>query len=244
MKNRIKKSFYLLWGNLRLKYSKYIWLSLGENCLTDNILQRHGLKSFATPFSHGRSNIDYILNLERRNYVGLLDKQNLHYEDLNDKKVVRSTLINSCDNIYHELHMNGFEFTHHDVIKSEEARISIQRKIDRLIKYKGKKNYVFFYHWRINKNMNKEILIEKLNDLVKIYSIQNKKCNIVIFTQNIISKKAERGINYSSFSESLHFFELNTLYKWEGDDDDVLWAKNDDDIIQKMIIQTKKIVVH
>lgn len=42
-----------------------IWLSLGENCLSDNILSRHSLKSFSTPFSHARSNIDYALELEK-----------------------------------------------------------------------------------------------------------------------------------------------------------------------------------
>ncbi|MFJ5369320.1 DUF1796 family putative cysteine peptidase, partial [Bosea sp. CER48] len=44
------------------------WLSLGENCLPDNILERNGLKMFSTPFSHGRSNIEYAIQLHSEGY--------------------------------------------------------------------------------------------------------------------------------------------------------------------------------
>ena len=42
------------------------WLSLGENCLPDNVLQRHGRKTLSTVFSSGRSNIDYAVSLEEK----------------------------------------------------------------------------------------------------------------------------------------------------------------------------------
>lgn len=45
-----------------------IYLSFGENCLTDRLLERHGLKSFATPFSWGLSNVEYILQIEKDKY--------------------------------------------------------------------------------------------------------------------------------------------------------------------------------
>lgn len=114
--------------------AKVFWLSLGENCLTDNILQRHGVKSFSTPFSHSRSNIDDALMLERNNFEGLLEKMNLRYDYVGKTKVVRSTLYNTCETIYNELHMKGFEFSHHDIIASENKRKSLQRKIQRLKK--------------------------------------------------------------------------------------------------------------
>ncbi|MCQ2587766.1 MAG: papain-like cysteine peptidase [Treponema sp.] len=38
---------------------------MGENCLPDNILSRNDLKSFSSPFSYCRSNIEYILAFEK-----------------------------------------------------------------------------------------------------------------------------------------------------------------------------------
>lgn len=40
-------------------------LSFGENCFAERMLERHEQKSFATPYSWGRSNIEYVLHLER-----------------------------------------------------------------------------------------------------------------------------------------------------------------------------------
>ena len=43
----------------KLKKDK-LYLSFGENCLTDNILSRYNIKSYSTPYSSARSNIEYI----------------------------------------------------------------------------------------------------------------------------------------------------------------------------------------
>lgn len=52
---------------------KYVIVSFGENCLTDNILSRNDLKSFSTPYSSGRSNIEYILAHEKEYFNDFLN---------------------------------------------------------------------------------------------------------------------------------------------------------------------------
>lgn len=52
-----------------------LWLSLGENCLSDAILKRHGLKSFSTPFSLCRSNVDVVNQATEQSFTGLLDPE-------------------------------------------------------------------------------------------------------------------------------------------------------------------------
>lgn len=243
LRKKVKTKFNKLTSAVKTAFTKNLWISLGENCLTDNILQRHNLKSFSTPYSHGRSNIDYAIQLEHLKYLGLLDSANLKHESLDGKNVVRSTLINSCDDIYHQLQMNGFEFTHHDILKSVSAKKSLERKVGKLQRYKGSKNYVFFYHYRLNNNMSKDKVFEKVAQFSSFYKLNGHKCFMIVFTQNIINDDNRRGIYYSKVSDTVHFFELSTLHNWQGDNQDIFWARVDDDLIQKMIAATKKIIL-
>ncbi|MFY8180904.1 MAG: DUF1796 family putative cysteine peptidase [Flavobacterium sp.] len=224
---------------LTLESTKTFYLSLGENCLTDYILSSHGLKVFSTIYSNGRSNIDYAF-LEKNNYSGLLSFENLKYDVLNDKKVVRSTMVVECQNIYQVLQMNGFEFTHHDVIKNEFDRESYRRKIERQLKYRKKKNFIFLYHHRINENSDFTLLFEKLLEYSKFYNTKKHFCKIIVFTQNIVNDNNDRKITYDMINDTVHFFNLSTLKNWDGDGDD-FWAKNDEDLIDKLIHQIKLI---
>ncbi len=65
-----------------------VFLSFGENCLADNVLSRHDLKSFTTPYSHGRSCIEHILQLEYDRYKHLLCLEHLSYRDVWGTKAV------------------------------------------------------------------------------------------------------------------------------------------------------------
>ena len=225
----------------KLHRAKTLWLSLGENCLTDSILQRHGLKSFSTPFSHGRSNMDYVLALESVHYNGLLDPQNLRHDFIEEKRVVRSTTIVKHDPIYHELHVNGHEFTHHDVLESDAERNSMIRKIQRLEEYRGKKNFVFFYHYRISPDFHLDALIEKAKRFIPFYAIQGKSCDLVIFTQNIVASKEDRGVKYTLLQPHIHLFECATLNPWGGGNDDDFWAKNDEDLVKIMMDRCREL---
>lgn len=219
-------------NSIKLYMAPTLWLSLGENCLSDNILHRHGKKSFSTPYSHGRSNLDYAISLEKMNYSGLLDKENLKYDHVGKSSVVRSTLFNKSDDIFSYLHINGFEFTHHDILSSDKERESLQRKIQRLNKYRNNKRIVFLYHHRICNNSNLDSLFQKGLEFLEFYK---KNSCLIIFSQKIVQSKDERKLHYKRIQDNIHFFQFDTMQLWEGDEEDILWAKIDDDLVKQMI---------
>lgn len=234
LKKFVNKKVNSIKGSIKLKFSKSLWLSLGENCLTDNILARHNFKSFSSPYSHGRSNLDYAISLEEKKYESLLEPENLKYDYVGDARVVRSTIVNQSDAIYHELHMNGFEFTHHDVKESDKQRKSLERKISRLYSFRGKKDFVFLYHYRFNENIDLDKIFTKAKKFTAFYSGLNKKYNMVVFTQKIISDEKERKV-YFKQDDNILFFELHTKHIWSGDNENIFWARVDDDLIKKML---------
>jgi hypothetical protein len=216
------------------------YVSLGENALADNILKRHGLKSFSTPYSDSRSNIDYAILLESIDYKGLLERKNLRYDYVWNKKVVKSTIINDNDDIYEESYMNGFEFTNDDVIGLDKDRDNFNAKIQQLLELRGKQ-VVFFYHHRVNKNSNLESIFEKARKFLEFYS-QKEQAFMVIFTQKIIKNKSERKLTYRKVNNTIHFFEFCTEQVWGGNNPDVFWARVDDDLVKEMIQSSVGIV--
>ena len=213
----------------------YLWLSLGENCLPDDILKRHNKKSFSTIYSSGRTNIDYALYLENKNYIDLLDSRNLDYGDAWGKKVVRSTNIIKCDDIFEPGCSKGFEFTHHDPISSAKDRESCERKIQRLQEARGNNNIVFLYFHRSNQKTNIEKLSIKLKELADHYTKNNKNCIIAFFHQVIIQEKNTRNLEINKHPNGILEFIFLTEKIWGGTDPELLWARSDDDLIRLMI---------
>lgn len=233
--NKIKKVLVTNRRKLKLYFTKTCYLSLGENCLTDNILKRYGIKSFSTIYSNGRSNIEYAIHLEKESYQHLLNQKYLYFDYVNVKKVVRNNHYSKSLNIYHHLHQNGFEFTHHDVITDENAQESAKRKIIRLKKYRGKKNFKFFYHYRYNRHADLDMLIEKAKKFNALYNVNNKKSEIIVFTQKLVKKSEERKLEKYHIDKTIKVFILHTLDIWQGDDNNILWAKNDEDLLAEML---------
>jgi len=225
---------------IRIYFAQSLYVSLGENCLTDDILKRHNLKSFSTPYSSGRTNIDYVIQLETMDISYFLNTKYLEYGTAYGKrKVVKSKLITACSNMYVQGHREGFEFTHHDVIAKHTERTTMKRRILRMRYYRGKKKMCLFYHYRYNENADFEALVKKMNIVADIY---NSNCMIVIFTQNKIERPQERAIEHRKINDIIHLFIFNTYEIWAGDNQDIFWARIDDDLITTMINQVKDIM--
>ena len=239
-KKKINVKYNIILNELKIIRSKKLYLSFGENCLSDNVLERYKLKSFTTPFSHGRCNIEYILNLEKDKYKGFTSLENLKYEDLNGKEVARLQNYRTIQNTYHELQMNGFEFTHHDIIKDDNLKIKFKKRVLKLLQYKGKKKYIILYHHRFCAETKFELLIEHLNVLKSLYSNNKNNSEVVLFKQAIVPNELDRKIEYIQY-KNIHIFNFYTLNIWEGDIPEILWAKCDDDLIIKMIEKIKRL---
>lgn len=237
---KAKKIFNEIKRDFKIKFTKKIFVSFGENCLTDNILERHKLKLITTPFSHGRSNVEYIIQMELDNYKNFVNLNYIQYETLNDKKVPRLKAYNVIHNDYNELHKNGFEFTHHDVIASEELRLKFKHRVETLQKIKKTKQIIILYHHRINPTTNREKLFNDLLCLKQQYTHRKNTPEIVCFTQRIISDNNLRKLVYE-IKNGIHYFEFHTLNEWTGDNQDIFWARCDEDLITEMISKIKKI---
>ena len=234
IKQKLKKLLQKTAG-LRNQFSKTHYLSIGENCLTDNILDRHNIKSYSTPYSHGRSNLDYAIALEKENYANLLNPDYLYYDNVGETKVVRNKLYTNSDDIYNQLHKNGFEFTHHDVLNNELQRKSYERKIARMLSFDQKQQLKFIYHYRNNESLNIDLIIAKAEIFLNCYQKRNIKCEFIFFTQKIVLDNSQRSIIKIHDLNNVKGFILNTLEYWVGDDEDVLWARKDDDLFSILI---------
>jgi hypothetical protein len=181
---------------LHRRRTNRIYLSFGENCLTDNILSRYGLKSFTTPFSHCRSNIEYILELERNNYENFVSGEFLKYGDLNGKPVPRLKTDLILKNNYHHLHKTGIEFPSQDVIKNHKYWQKVVKRAIKLKAFLGKRKYILLYHHRVCEDNNLELLLMHLSELKKYYSTEEYECQVVLFKQIIVSKESEKNLIY------------------------------------------------
>lgn len=237
---RAKRFFLKMKWKAKLYFARTIYVSFGENCLTDNILERHNLKLLTTPYSHGRTNIEYILQLEEDGYKDFLNLQHLRYEPLNNQKVPRLKKYNTLRNRYHNSQENGFEFTHHDVIGNKAVRQKFYKRVEKMLGYKGKKRFVIFYHHRQNPLTNTELLIEDLAKLKEIYSAPGLPAEVICFTQRIVDHPDQRKVELET-KAGVRLFTLNTLKEWEGDNDDVFWARCDEDLVTHMIDQVKRL---
>ena len=219
--------------------NEFICFSIGENCLTDHILNRNNLKSFSSPFASGRSNIEYILNFEKENYINFIDNNYLKYENaINGQKVVRNKKYVATENKYNDTCTQGFEFTHHDVIGDEEARQALERRYKRIISLSNK-NILMVYHHRKCDQTDINLLIRHLTDLGQIYEARQNKVAIFAFYQIIVSDGAERKVEKYCVG-NVHIYKFYTLNEWCGDNNDIFWAKCDDDLLKIMLDDIKK----
>lgn len=214
--------------------SEVSWISLGENCLPDDILRRHNRKSFSSVFSSGRSNIEYIIQMEKDNYRNLLKKEYLQHFPDGQHSVVRSTFYKNCADQYSERHMLGFEFTHHDPLRIKEDNRAFQRRISRQLQYRGNKNFVFLYHHRITENSDLALLRAHLNEFLTFYNTPGRDCKMVLFYQHIIAENETKRIDFTPHDTGLLEFTCHTHEIWGGDDLETFWAKKDDGLFAEM----------
>ena len=223
----------------RIKYGKDVVIfSLGENCMTDDLLNRNDIKSFSSPYSSGRSNIEYILYFEKEKFKDFLNSDYLKYEMYNDKKVVRNKKIKKLNNKYNISVTNGFEFTHHDVINNIKDNKNMKKRCYRLLNLKNKKIYMLYHH-RLCNDTNQDLLINHLQELSKIYKERNNIVNIYIFTQIIVSKASERRVEKYKLKNGIYKYYFYTLKEWKGNNYNVFYGICDDDLLNEMINDIK-----
>ena len=220
------------------KFNKNVLFSIGENCLADNILARNGLKSFSSPYASARSNIEYLIAFEKESFKDFLKNDYIVYVNPSESKIAQNKKYVEVENSYHNSCINGFEFTHHDVIGDDKMREMLKKRYKRLLKIKNK-NIVLLYHHRFCENTNEEMLIAHLKEFADIYRKRGNDVNIFIFTQVIVSSEDYRKVEKTVVG-GINVYKFYTMNIWGGEDDEILWARCDNDLLEEMINDMKK----
>lgn len=221
-----------------LPFTSSAHLSFGENCLTDNVLERHGLKLLTTPYSHGRTTIEHILELERDDYRSLLDRERLERGEADGHPVVRLGGFGPLANRYDPQHELGFEFTHHQVLDDPGDAERLRRRAEALVALRGRRRVVLWYHHRQHGSTDRELLAAHLTELRARYSTPSIRSEVVCFTQELVDPDDDRRLTATSV-DGVPFYVLHTRARWEGADQDVFWARVDDDLIAAMVRAVK-----
>ena len=216
--------------------NKLYYLSLGENCLADDILKRYGLKSFSTPYSPARTNIEYAIFNEKNGYQNLLSESKLKRCHRYGQEMIVNEDYPQPLNIYDKSVSSGFEFTHHNILQDNKAMESFVRKVERMKQLKNQQ-VCFLYHYRYSSKNSIDDLILKGNEFLGYYP----KAKLCIMTQKICKSKDERILNIQHPAKNITVFEFVTMNVWGGDDQNIFWARCDDDLISEMISHLQNI---
>lgn len=203
-----------------------IWLSLGENCFIGNLIERFNLKTQVSPYCFSGCNIDHAIFLEETRYQTLIVEDPLKINK--DGHVFNSAILS--DDLFSEQSSGGFLFGHHD-IRFKRSRLSLQRKIGRMLELRDSLYpKAFLYHHRVNKNTN----IPKIVAKIKKFSSFYKNSSFALIYQNKISDSADRKLEINVIDGVLVFC-FHTKNTWHGPDRKIFDGICDDDLLAEMI---------
>ena len=201
--------------------SKITYISLGENCLIDEILKDFKLRKETFPFGSGRFNIEYISAICHEGFEHFLDDQHLQYAIVENIQVVKNTYYAHQDDIYESTVCDHVEFTHHDVLQPS-IKDSMQRKVERFKDaIRHPQQYVFLYYYRYSLKRDVKRILSHLENWITWTEAQSGITPKLIFIhQDIVATPEERKfqIRAHSWGKEVCFY---TQGIWTGNDN---WA--------------------
>jgi len=79
-----------------------------------------------------------------------------------------------------------------------------------------------------------ELLIHHLQLLSEIYEARGNSVNVYLFYQVIASDENQRRVERLQ-NGNIYIYRFYTLEEWAGDNQDVFWARCDNDLLRVMI---------
>jgi ubiquinone/menaquinone biosynthesis C-methylase UbiE len=192
------------------------FISIGETCLTDAVLEKLHLKKESYPFGSSRSNIEYILQAIGEDFEHFIDPTVL-VKQVNavNQKVMVNTRYSSSEDIYHILSSSLYEFTHHD-LDLIENRDSFSRKVERFRNIlRSEKEVCFIYYNVISPNRDIVKIFSYLRSFLELLEKKyNKKSKCILWYQTISNAGRKVIINQDKDILSAEFV---TPEKWLTD---------------------------
>ena len=217
-------------------FDRNVIFPVGENCLADRILGRYGLKSFSSPCSSGRSNIEYVLAFEKEEFRDFLNPEFLRYGFFEGRKAVQNRKYVEVSNAYRPSVTNGFELPHHDVIGDRRQYKALKRRCERLTHLKHR-NVIMLYYHGLCAETDMRLLVSHIVQLEEIYRNRGNTVHAFVFSQVIVPDRRDRKMEKETV-DGVHLYRFYTNREWSnGSDDndpDLFWAVCDDDLLAGM----------
>lgn len=213
--------------------SAYTFVSIGENCLCQEVIRRHELNTAVGPFSWARGNIDYVIQLVQENFIDFLNPKFLIHREMWGKSPSTNIKYKCKPGIYERSVCNGFEFTHKDVIASEEAATNTARKTSRFQEtvLKPGAPVILVYHYRYvpDTMCDVDYISKKINELRNLIAEQREgeRLKVLLIRQEIISSDEDRHVSLS-MDEGIYTAIFHTHTVWSGKDENVFGVVDDD----------------
>lgn len=202
--------------------NNFLWVSIGENCLTQNIIRDLGLNTLHSPFSWGRSSIDHVLYFLETDFREALDIQHFQKSKrettvgfpgnvgLSNDNILQFAKVQS-ENIHDPWH-DLFEWTHHDISQIEHYQQQ-EKRIQRFLSFKNVDNLIFLYFYKIDdvNNPDTERVIKKLQRFLSFFKGNNVHAALFYVNKNITDLKRVESKRHKNILE----FEFYTDHTWD-----------------------------
>jgi hypothetical protein len=201
------------------------WVSLGESCISQDIINSLGIKTIVSPYSWAFSSIDHIINLQEEEFA-IDDYCQTTCPVLQEKYSVHKTSKNNNDSFFVETG-KSLAFRHHDFFSNNEDYETIKRRMDRY-KSLNSNDVVFLYNYRIGQTKENEYVRSRLEYfLTKYYP----KAKALMFYE---VKSEQRGIDLIEDKNNVFEFKLKTTISYE--DNLGAWQREPDRDLHKQML--------
>lgn len=96
------------------------------------------------------------------------------------------------------------------------------------------KNVIMVYYHRLCSDTDIDLLAMHHSCLADIFKTRKNTVHIFAFTQHLVPDKQYRGIG-KMLVNGINLYVFNILSEWQGDNQEIFWARCDDDLLKQMI---------
>jgi len=217
----------------------WLWLSLGETCLAQHIINDNSLNTKYTPYSWTGTTLDRILSAEKDNYQKISDPQYFVYDfdyypglPQNQEYYAATNVAYNTDSKIFCKRFNGFYFFHdRDIAYNKDTMDNFKKRLSRMQSL-SEQRIIFVYYYQALPNdtdRSPESVREMLREFAKPYVSNGNDVRLLLIHQNVDDSKKEYELVYE---DDMLFEFLFTCSRWDPWNWD---AKTEKDLFSEMV---------